>query len=109
MGAWKSVWLKHYPAYPVIIISLIIQRNLATKIQAKQESSLTAVQLKWNPPVVNEQMNVTKVVVQAAAEAAQAVVQSMTLIRAETAQGTQNAGPKISRPVMKQPTFNLEW
>ena len=34
LGARKSVWLKHYPAYPIIIISLIIQRNLATKIQA---------------------------------------------------------------------------
>ena len=52
LGAWKSVRLKHYPAYPVIIISLIIQRNLATKIQAKWESSLTAVWLKRDPPVV---------------------------------------------------------
>ena len=38
-------------AYPIIIISLIIQRNLATKIWAKQESSLTTVQLKQDPPV----------------------------------------------------------
>ena len=53
LGAWKSVWLKHYPAYPIIIISLIIQRNLATKIWAKQESGLTTVRLKWDPPVVN--------------------------------------------------------
>ena len=53
LGAWKSVWLKHYPAYPIIIISLIIQRNLATKIQAKWESGLTAVWLKWDPPVEN--------------------------------------------------------
>ena len=52
LGALKSVWLNHYPAYPIIIISLIIQRNLATKIQAKQESGLTAVQLKWDPPVI---------------------------------------------------------
>ena len=51
LGAWKSVRLKHYPAYPITIISLIIQRNLATKIWAKQESSLTAVQLKRDPPV----------------------------------------------------------
>ena len=29
-----------------------MQRNLATKIQAKQESSLTAVWLKQDPPVV---------------------------------------------------------
>ena len=28
-----------------------MQRNLATKIQAKWESSLTAVWLKWDPPV----------------------------------------------------------
>ena len=52
LGAWKSVRLKHYPAYPIIIISLIIQRNLATKIQAKQESGLTAVRLKPDPPVI---------------------------------------------------------
>ena len=51
LGARKSVWLKHYPAYPVIIISLIIQRNLATKIQAKWESGLTTVRLKQDPPV----------------------------------------------------------
>ena len=51
MGALKSVWLKHYPAYQITIISLIIQRNLATKIWAKQESSLTTVQLKRDQPV----------------------------------------------------------
>ena len=51
LGAWKSVWLKHYLAYPIFIISLIIQRNLATKIWAKWESGLTAVWLKWDPPV----------------------------------------------------------
>ena len=51
LGAWKSVRLKHYPAYPIIIISLIIQRNLATKIRAKRESGLTAVWLKRDPPV----------------------------------------------------------
>ena len=51
LGAWKSVRLKHYPAYPIIIISLNIQRNLATKIWAKQESGLTAVRLKRDPPV----------------------------------------------------------
>ena len=45
------VWLKHYLAYPIIIISLIIQRNLATKIWAKRESGLTTVWLKWDPPV----------------------------------------------------------
>ena len=51
MGAWKSVQLKHYPAYEIIIISLIIQRNLARKIRAKWESSLTTVRLKQDPPV----------------------------------------------------------
>ena len=51
LGALKSVWLNHYPAYPIIIISLIIQRNLATKIQDKWESGLTAVWLKWDSPV----------------------------------------------------------
>ena len=51
LGAWKSVRLKHYPAYPITKISLIIQRNLATKIWAKQESGLTTVRLKRDPPV----------------------------------------------------------
>ena len=51
LGAWKSVQLKHYLAYPIIIISLIIQRNLATKIRVKWESGLTAVRLKQDPPV----------------------------------------------------------
>ena len=51
LGAWKSVRLKHYPAYPIIIISLIIQRNLATKIRAKREFGLTTVWLKRDPPV----------------------------------------------------------
>ena len=51
LGAWKSVRLKHYLAYPVIIISLIMQRNLAIKIRAKRESGLTAVRLKRDPPV----------------------------------------------------------
>ena len=46
LGAWKSVWLKDNLAYQIIIISLIIQGNLAQKIQAKQESGLTTVQLK---------------------------------------------------------------
>ena len=50
LGAWKSFQLKHYLAYPIIIISLIIQRNLATKIQAKQESGLTTVWLKQDWP-----------------------------------------------------------
>ena len=44
--------LKHYPAYPIIIISLIIQRNLATKIWAKRESGLNTVWLKRDPPVI---------------------------------------------------------
>ena len=44
----------------IIIISLIIQRNLATKIRAKQESSLTAVRLKWDPPVTNFIENISK-------------------------------------------------
>ena len=51
LGAWKSVQLKHYPAYPITIISLIMQRNLATKILPKRESGLTAVRLKRDPPV----------------------------------------------------------
>ena len=52
LGARKSDQLKHYPAYPIIILSLIIQRNMATKIRAKRESGLTAVRLKRDPPVM---------------------------------------------------------
>ena len=52
LGAWKSVWLKHYLSYPIIIISLIKQRNLATKIWAKWESGLTTVWIKRDPPVL---------------------------------------------------------
>ena len=51
LGAWKSVQLKHYLAYPIIIISLIIQRNLATKIWVKCELGLTAIWLKQDPSV----------------------------------------------------------
>ena len=29
-----------------------MQRNLAKKIRAKQESGLTTVRLKWDPPVI---------------------------------------------------------
>ena len=32
-----------------------MQRNLATKIQAKRESGLTAVRLKQDPPVLGYQ------------------------------------------------------
>ena len=42
----------HYLAYPIIIISLIIQRNLETKIQAKWKSGLTTEWLKQDPPVL---------------------------------------------------------
>ena len=51
LGAGKSVLLRCNLAYPIIILSLIIQGNLVRKIWAKWESSLTAVQLKWDPPV----------------------------------------------------------
>ena len=37
----------------LLLISLIRQRNLAEKIQAKRESSLTTVRLKWDPPVLS--------------------------------------------------------
>ena len=43
----QKIWLKWDP----LVISLIIQRNMATKIRAKRESSLTAVRLKRDPPV----------------------------------------------------------
>ena len=54
----KICLLKHYVAYQIIIISLIIHRNLATKTWAKWESGLTAVWLKWNPPVVAIKMRI---------------------------------------------------
>ena len=40
-----------------------MQRNLATKIWAKQESGLTAVRLKWDPPVEEEMAHRTQVLV----------------------------------------------
>ena len=51
---WIFESMKICPAYPIIIISLIIQRNLAQKIWAKREPGLTAVRLKRDPPVCSE-------------------------------------------------------
>ena len=42
---------------------------------------------------------------QAVAEATRAAIQAMAVAGAER---TQNAGPRVGRPVMKQPTFNWE-
>ena len=54
LGAWKSVRLISNLAY----LHWIIQENgkqiLEKKIWAKRESGLTAVRLKWDPPVAGE-------------------------------------------------------
>ena len=48
----KSVRLKHYPAYYIKLYRKKETKFLEKKIWAKQESSLTAVQLKRDPPVL---------------------------------------------------------
>ena len=53
-----------------------------------------------------EQASVTEAKVQVAAEAARAVVQAMTMSPADNNQRAQNAGCKLDRPIMNQPTFN---
>ena len=60
LGAGKS-GLSIILLIPIIIISLIIQRNLAKKIRAKWESGLTAVWLKWDPPVYSHILFLYKV------------------------------------------------
>ena len=51
LGAWKSVLVQALSSLSNNYNKFNYQRNLATKIRAKQESSLTAVQLKQDPPV----------------------------------------------------------
>ena len=61
--------------------------------------------------MATQQAYITYVIVQAMAEAARTVVQAMAVAQAENStrqEGKQNAGAKIGRPIMKQPTFNRE-
>ena len=55
--------------------------------------------------MANEQTNANKAIAQAVAAVTRAARQAMTVARAER---TQNAGPRLGRPTMKQPTFNRE-
>ena len=55
--------------------------------------------------MASEQTNTNEAVVQAVAEATRAAIQAMAVAGAER---TQNAGPRLGRPMMKQPTFNWE-
>ena len=51
----------------------------------------------------NEQINSNQYIAQAVAEASRLAIQTMSV--AGTAR-TENAGPRMNRPIMKQPTFN---
>ena len=52
-----------------------------------------------------EQTNIIEAIVQEVAEEAMAVTRAQNNIRCER---TQNVGPKIGGPVMKQPIFHWE-
>ena len=56
--------------------------------------------------MATEQTNITEAISQAATDAARLVAQAMVAVRTDHSERTQNAVSKISRPVMKQPTFN---
>ena len=53
--------------------------------------------------MASEQINTKKGIVQAVAEATRGKIQAMAVSRVER---TQNVGPRLGRPVMKEPTFN---
>ena len=55
--------------------------------------------------MASEQTNTNEAIVQAVAEERRAPIQAMAVAGAER---TQNAGPRLGRPMMKQPTFNWE-
>ena len=55
--------------------------------------------------MASEQTNSSEAITQAVAEAKRVAIQAMAEAGAER---TQNAGPRLGRPVMEQPTFNLE-
>ena len=56
--------------------------------------------------MASKQIIASKVIAKAVAEATRAAIQAMTVATVERPQSM--AGPKIGRPVMKQPTFNWE-
>ena len=53
--------------------------------------------------MASEQTNTNKYITQAVPEAARVAIQTMSM--ADTARA-ENAGTRISRPIMKQPTFD---
>ena len=50
--------------------------------------------------IASEQTNANEAIVQAVADATRAAIQAMAMTRAER---TQNAGPRLGRPMMKHP------
>ena len=57
------------------------------------------------------QTNIAEAIAKVVAEAARVVVQAVVVTGAENSmrhEGTQNVGPKIGRPMMKQPIFNWD-
>ena len=55
--------------------------------------------------MASEQTNANEAIVQAVAEATRAAIQAMAVAGVER---TQNVGPRLDGPMMKQPTFNWE-
>ena len=55
--------------------------------------------------MASEQRNTEEAIAQAVDEARRAAIQAMVVAGAET---IQNTGPRLGRPMMKQPTFNWE-
>ena len=53
--------------------------------------------------MAGDQTNANETIVQAEAEAKGGAIQANVIVRAER---TQNIGPRLGRPMMKQPTFN---
>ena len=61
--------------------------------------------------MATEQTNIREAIVQTVAEAVRVAVKVMVATRVENCtrhEGTQDVGPKISGPIIKQPTFNWE-
>ena len=53
--------------------------------------------------MATEQTSANETIVQSVAEATRMAIQAMAVVRAER---TQNVGPKLDRPIMRQLTFN---
>ena len=56
--------------------------------------------------MATNQVKVTEIIAQRAAEAAGMAVKAMEMASGESNQRAQNAGPIIDSPLMRQPTFN---